>query len=258
MNTRLSAENPFGPTRAGFAWEHVSRRTGPHLDFGCYDGAFLGALAGEGPRRLVGLDANREAIERARTRFPSVAFVHAPDPLPLPFEDATFESISLLDVLEHVPDQAALLAELARVLRDDGVLVVTVPRQHVFSCLDLGNLKFRFPRLHRWFYTLTHSRAAYERRYVSNPDGLIGDISAAKAWHEHFTEAGLAALLERAGLKVEQFDGSALLTRLFRPVGIPLQLIPPLRSPIAALARWDARTFASMNLYCLAGKGAKR
>lgn len=252
MKTRLTADNPFGPARAGFAWEEVARRTGPHLDFGCYDGRFLGALSTRAGRRLVGIDANREAIDRAREQFPSVEFVHTPQPLPLPFADASFESVTLLDVLEHVPDQRALLCELRRVLRPDGILVVTVPRQHVFSVMDLGNLKFRFPRLHRWFYTLRHSPEEYRRRYQANPDGMIGDISAAKAWHEHFSERHLAALLGVAGFEVVRFDGSALFTRLFRPAAMILNRMPPLRGLLEWLARADARAFASMNLFCAA------
>ena len=71
MNTRISQDNPFGPTRAGYAWEKASRRDGPHLDFGCYQADFLDSLSRVGKRRLVGVDANREAIETGRQRFPS-------------------------------------------------------------------------------------------------------------------------------------------------------------------------------------------
>jgi len=255
MRTRTCPDNPFGPTRAGYAFEKVARRNGPHLDFGCFQAEFLNALSRVAPaRRLVGVDANGQAIQTARQRFPHLELIHASNPLPLPFEDETFESITLLDVLEHVADQIALLNELRRTLRDDGVLIVTVPRQYPLSFLDLGNLKFRFPRLHRRFYLLRHTREEYERRYVSNPDGLIGDVSAEKAWHEHFTEQHLAEILARAGLEVVEFDGSAFFTRAINPAALLLNRVGVMRRLLQRLAAADARRFASMNLFCTARK----
>ncbi len=45
----------------------------------------------------------------------------------LPFADASFDKVIASEVLEHVPDDDAAFAELARVLRPGGVLAVTVP-----------------------------------------------------------------------------------------------------------------------------------
>jgi SAM-dependent methyltransferase len=45
----------------------------------------------------------------------------------LPFRDATFDTVLCTEVLEHVPDAAAVVAELTRVLRPGGAVLVTVP-----------------------------------------------------------------------------------------------------------------------------------
>jgi SAM-dependent methyltransferase len=45
----------------------------------------------------------------------------------LPFPDATFDRIIASEVMEHIPDDAGAMSELARVLRPGGVLAVTVP-----------------------------------------------------------------------------------------------------------------------------------
>jgi SAM-dependent methyltransferase len=45
----------------------------------------------------------------------------------LPLPDASFDGAVCAEVLEHLDDDAAALAELARVLRDGGLLLVTVP-----------------------------------------------------------------------------------------------------------------------------------
>ena len=45
----------------------------------------------------------------------------------LPFPDATFDRVAVVDMLEHVPDEAAFASELARVTRPGGLLVVNTP-----------------------------------------------------------------------------------------------------------------------------------
>ncbi|MBK8020919.1 MAG: class I SAM-dependent methyltransferase [Chloroflexi bacterium] len=45
----------------------------------------------------------------------------------LPFPDRLFDRVVIIDLLEHVADDAALVAELARVMKPDGLLVVNVP-----------------------------------------------------------------------------------------------------------------------------------
>jgi SAM-dependent methyltransferase len=50
------------------------------------------------------------------------------DALSLPFADAEFDRVVAAEVLEHIPDDEAAIAELARVLRPGGTMAVTVPR----------------------------------------------------------------------------------------------------------------------------------
>jgi SAM-dependent methyltransferase len=254
MRTQISPGNPYGLDRFGFAWEHLPVGGRAHLDFGCFDGRFLASL---GPKNIpvrVGADVSREAVALARKKCPELPIVRVAEAAPLPFADGAFTSITLLEVLEHVAEQKKLLGELGRVLAPDGRLIVSVPRRHVFSMLDLGNLKFLFPRLHRWFYSVRHSREQYERRYAANPDGLVGDVSARKRWHEHFTPEHLAELLGQAGFEVVSFDGSGLFARpLFVLFFVPCR-IRLFRRLLDPLYRLDARHFESMNLFCLARK----
>ena len=204
--------------------------------------------------RLVGVDVRREAVESARKRFSGIEFVHLGEGAPLPFPDKSFSSITILDVIEHVDEQVALLSEFNRVLADDGILVVTTAGKYVFSFLDMGNFKFRFPRLHRWFYCWRHSREEYEYAYVSNPDGLVGDISAKKRWHEHFSRRGMSQLLEKSGFEAVDFDGCALFDRPIRMVGVFLEWMPPFRAFFNKLYRLDSKWFESSLLFCAARK----
>jgi ubiquinone/menaquinone biosynthesis C-methylase UbiE len=258
MHTRLTSENPHGYNRYGFAWHNVPQGGTAHLDFGCYDGAFLATLKNKGIPRLVGVDICRDATSKAHERFGDLEIIHISNTVPLLFGDAEFTSITILDVIEHVDEQSALLDELNRVLKDDGTLVVTVPGRHLFSFLDMGNLKFRFPGLHRWYYCRRHSKAEYEHRYVSNPDGLIGDVCAKKGWHEHFSRAGLEKLLNSCGFTVLEFDGSGLFSRIVKNLNYLLGGLKLLQSFFDKIEALDAKLFESTNLFCVVKKIAKK
>lgn len=95
---------------------------GPVLDIGCGDGLLLSLLKERGIE-AEGIDISPEAAARctelgltARTYDPAQTF---------PFPDGAFETVVLLDVLEHVYDPVALLKEAARVSR--AAVIVGVP-----------------------------------------------------------------------------------------------------------------------------------
>ena len=256
MHTKIDADNPYGYDRYGFAWQQVSACGAAHLDFGCGDGRFLVGLRDKGIGRLVGADVSQEAVRLAKAACGEIEIMHVDGQTDLSFNDGEFSSISLLDVLEHVDEPDALLAELHRVLREEGTLIVTVPGQHVFSVLDVGNLKFRFPRLHRRFYCRRHSREEYDRRYAANPEGLVGDISAKKRWHEHFSRRKLAAVLNSNDFSAAEFDGAGLFMRILKAAELTIGRFGPLRAVIRRIMAWDACCFESANLFCIARKRA--
>lgn len=254
MNTKLSTENPHGYNRYGFAWENIPEKCKAHLDFGCWDAFFLKSLDNKFIKRVVGVDVSPDAIRKANNKFPEIEAKCITGTIPLPFEDKLFSSISVLDVLEHICEQKELIGELHRILDDDGVLIITVPGRHFFSFLDMGNLKFCFPGLHKWYYCLNHSREEYEYRYVSNPEGLIGDVSDKKRWHEHFSKTKLRSLLETSGFRVVKFDGSGFFMRVIYNIKFFIKWIKFLQSFIQKLIEADFKLFKSANLFCIARK----
>ena len=93
------------------------------LDVGCGTGTMLGHLARYG--RTHGVDASAEAVSLCRER--GVSGVVQADGVPLPFETASFNLVTALDVIEHVDDDVELLLDLRRVTRPGGMLLVSVP-----------------------------------------------------------------------------------------------------------------------------------
>jgi SAM-dependent methyltransferase len=97
------------------------------LDLGCGDGGDLRRLASlvPGAARLVGVDSSVKSIEAARATISDARFDwHAHDVSHgLPFADSEFDALFSLNLLECVPDKAALLGEMARVLRPGGQVI---------------------------------------------------------------------------------------------------------------------------------------
>jgi SAM-dependent methyltransferase len=98
------------------------------LDAGCGTGHNLRHLSRFG--RAVGVDLSDDALRFCRVRGAAAAKASL---LELPFPDATFDCVTSFDVLYHrwVADDHAAVAELARVLRPGGLLLVRVPALRV-------------------------------------------------------------------------------------------------------------------------------
>ena len=94
------------------------------VDVGCGTGASIAAFTDQ--YACLGIDPTPEAIALARSRFPQVSFICGSVPLHLEMEEKT-RLFLLLDVLEHVADDAALLTDLAHMMRPGEQLLITVP-----------------------------------------------------------------------------------------------------------------------------------
>ena len=116
---------------------------GPVLDVGCGDGSLALHVRGR-PRPIAGVDGNAARCLAARRK--GIAAVCADlDAAPLPYRDGVFAAAACLDVVEHVLDPRRLLREVARILRPDGVLVLTTPNIRFYPFV-LSLLRGRFPR----------------------------------------------------------------------------------------------------------------
>lgn len=100
-----------------------SRRPLRILDAGCGTGATMQALQSLG--EVWGCDLSEDALAMCRER--GAQHLRCCDVTDLQFEDESFDAVVTADVLEHVPDDARAMAEMARVLRPGGVLVAAVP-----------------------------------------------------------------------------------------------------------------------------------
>jgi len=114
--------------RAESVFDFLAIRPGDRvLDAGCGRGFYLNFLRVLHPEAdVVGVELDRPLLTVARSAVPGVDLVNA-DLYHLPFRDAAFDKVVFSEVIEHVPDDAAALGELYRVLAPGGALALTTP-----------------------------------------------------------------------------------------------------------------------------------
>jgi 2-polyprenyl-3-methyl-5-hydroxy-6-metoxy-1,4-benzoquinol methylase len=145
------------------------------LDVGCGEGVLTHRWAIARPgTRVVGFDLEDPALqaEWERRRAPNLEYRVSRADEPFAFERGEFALATAVEVLEHVPDAEATLAEMARVARG-GHLLVSVPREPLWRVLNLA-------------------RGAYVRELGNTP----GHVN-------HWSARGIAALVARHGEIVE-------------------------------------------------------
>lgn len=132
-----------GDMRSHFEWYAPRRRledtvafaatmtAGAMLEVGCGDGVLLAAVNealaqhSRAPERVVGLDLSSGRLARARERVRGAFACASAEALPL--APATFDLVVFAEVLEHVLLPHAALAEMRRVLRPGGRMLLSVP-----------------------------------------------------------------------------------------------------------------------------------
>jgi SAM-dependent methyltransferase len=105
----------------------AERHGGRTLDWGCGYGQ-VSALLRERGIDVVPFDYREELSEptvRPLERFPELEAHLSPEPVALPFADASFDTVLSCGVLEHVQEPDASLDEIRRVLRAGGTFYVT-------------------------------------------------------------------------------------------------------------------------------------
>ncbi len=103
------------------------------LDAGC--GAAYGSrmLAAAGASEVVGIDKDPRAVEAAAASVPESVRLDVGDVNELPYEDQSFDLVVCFEMIEHVAEPERVLDQLRRVLRPDGLLVISTPNRDVFT-----------------------------------------------------------------------------------------------------------------------------
>jgi len=97
----------------------------PVLDIGCGTGSNLGVLGSVGLYKAVGLDHSLHALSLAKKKV-NLPFVSG-DINSLPIQSNSIGLIIAMDIVEHIDNDLNAILELFQVLRNGGILILTVP-----------------------------------------------------------------------------------------------------------------------------------
>ncbi|MFQ3254838.1 MAG: 2-polyprenyl-6-hydroxyphenyl methylase/3-demethylubiquinone-9 3-methyltransferase [Loktanella salsilacus] len=113
------------PGRLKWFDRHIDWQGKDVLDLGCAGGFMAEALAERGAH-VTGIDPASDAIDAARDHARAGKLRIAYDVgvgEALPYDDASFDAVVCVDVLEHVADLHRVLSEIARTMRPGGLLL---------------------------------------------------------------------------------------------------------------------------------------
>jgi methionine biosynthesis protein MetW len=156
------------------------------LDFGCGDGLTVTRYLTSVARSCVGVDVSSVAVQAARDLGLDAREID--DATALPFADRSFDLVTCIEVLEHLFQPEATVAELTRVTRPG------------------GHLYFQVPNVVHWRHRYDF---AIRGRFIPLGD----DLSLEQPWRDphirFFTPHTLPAMLDKVGLEVVSVDGNS-------------------------------------------------
>lgn len=142
------------------------------LDIGCWTGQ-LERLAYKSAKKMFAIDSNPAAISFAKKSLPDVNFRVA-NANKLPFSNSYFDTVMLMDVIEHVPkgSEKEVFKQIHRVLKPGGNLILSTPHKHPLSIL-LDPAYFLLG--HRHYSLKEISKLLSETGFKIQNDRLIGN-----------------------------------------------------------------------------------
>jgi ubiquinone/menaquinone biosynthesis C-methylase UbiE len=202
----------FLPNEAGEMWaEHWHRYhyvlpfvAGKRvLDVACGEG-YGSALMSKAASHVAGVDVAHEAIAHASQTYvarSNLEFVEA-SCTKLPFPDAAFDVVVSFETIEHITGQVEFLDEIKRVLRADGVLIISSPNKAEYSDARGYANEFHVKELYRdELAALIDSRFAHSQ-WLSQRNGFYSVIapntSTGAAFEAHPESAGETITLSKA------------------------------------------------------------
>lgn len=114
--------------------------SGPILDVACgigYAAVLLNPLGIAG--RVLGIDIDEQSVNYASSHFGGHGRFVLGSATDLPLSDGSVPALVSLETIEHIAQPVACISEFARVLADDGVLIVSTPEPVLSRLINLGD-----------------------------------------------------------------------------------------------------------------------
>lgn len=174
------------------------------LEVGCGAGNVLNQVVGA---ELTGIDLSDGLLKKAKDRLGCRAKLVKADAAALPFDDGHFSVVYCTEVLEHVLDPVAVLKEMRRVMRKDGVCVVSIPNEALINTIKKVALN-----------------NPVGRKFLGEKDDTYhASKKMDDEWHLHSFDM---KLLESVILGIFHIDETASIPNAIMPVRYVVKLLP--------------------------------
>lgn len=218
-----------GRNKKAFLWTPPSLET--LLDAGCAWG-YGTRFFTQKSQQVIGLEPEDQYLAIARSRYPNIQFTASPLEK-TPFADQFFDVIISCDTLEHVQDERKCLSEMFRILKPQGLLILTTPHQGLFAFLDPANalpyLEYFVKRYLGFLYKLAYwvRKGQFPKEIHWEKPTYTHDNT-----HRHYTKEDFIQFLEESEAKgnyeiVEVFRSGLLLGVLTHNLDFYLSLFLP-------------------------------
>jgi SAM-dependent methyltransferase len=102
------------------------------LEVGCGAGNILERIKA---RVLCGVDLSGVVLGKAKDRIGGSGYLQLADAEELPYRPESFDKVYCSEVLEHVLDPKRVVMEMVRILRSDGIAVISIPNENLINSL---------------------------------------------------------------------------------------------------------------------------
>lgn len=161
------------------------------LDIACGEGYGSNLLA-DYAEHVIGVDISEEVIHHAQTSYckSNLAFKQG-SALKIPFESAIFDVVVSFETLEHVTDHQKMISELKRVLKPDGILIISTPEKSTYS--DEANYANPF-----------HEKELYEDEFL---DLIKSEFKYSLVYYQKYLNGSLIVPKQENGSNLEFYSG---------------------------------------------------
>ena len=168
--------------------DYIARRCGglegkSAVDVGCGGGILAESMAGAGAR-VTGIDLSEKALAVAKLHQlesnASVEYLMISAEALAAERPSSFDLVTCMELLEHVPDPASMIAACAQLAKPEGLIVFSTinrnPKAYLYAVVGAEYLLRLLPRgTHDYAKFLTPAEMArFSRRAGLEPDDLIG------------------------------------------------------------------------------------
>ncbi len=107
------------------------------IDIGCGNGYLLEQLHKKSPHaELHGLEYSKGLYESSKQRLKEKAKIINGDAEEMQLEDNTFDRVICTEVIEHVKNPSKVLKEIHRILKQDGIVTMTIPNASAYKIFE--------------------------------------------------------------------------------------------------------------------------